>query len=283
MGSKYLVKSSVIIAWWAFAGVSLGQISDLAKPSPATIPEPESKDPLGDSLNRMKGERAKRDGKPAVVDDGPNYLDRHLAAAALDPHPMKFWLDVSLIQPIVITRGDRSNYTADVTSHVLGNFRINPDKPTNIPQLWTGFRLAPFAGSGTYKNSTGRYGFLYFGPMIGLGSFDLALAPSESPFESKTAGGSDKAAKPKVNVRTGWIVNGGLALQSRIGRLDATVEDPGDDFDTKKLAFDIPGLWAEARYFRLYYNALSFSGIAGAQAGKGKYFFWIGIGAGGIY
>jgi len=190
----------------------------------------------------------------------------------LKPRLRKYLLEVSLISPAVITNGDRKDYTSNLTSHFNLFLRNNPKSSDDKMGLWYGFRMAPFSGSGRYKNFSGNYGFTYFGPMIGLGTIE------SMPAEPSKAKNGLKANPPAIS---GWVVTGGLALQHRLDGADPSDKDEVDDEFNDNLGFDSPGLWIEYRYLRIVWGAVATNFIAGVQTGQQKIFTYAGLGFGG--
>ena len=191
--------------------------------------------------------------------------------------PMQLFFEVSMIRPGIKVSGKREHYTLDMTNHFQFFMRGNKSEPTNKAQFWWGFRLAPFAGSGVYKNIPGRFGFLYFGPMVGIGKFDtLRDTLGDSPRDGETE-------KNEFHVRHGWLVTSGIAAQSRIGDASRDEKKIPEDLNSKKFGLDGTGLWVEFRYISVHYGALGFNLFTGGQAGKEKQIYWAGLGVAGWY
>jgi hypothetical protein len=127
--------------------------------------------------------------------------------------------------------------------------------------VWYGFRLAPFTGSGFYKGVPATFAFTYFGPSIGVGRLNRVNADA-------------------TGTMSGWLMTSGVAAQSRLSRVDPSKRDEVDgEFNPRGFAFDAPGLWMEARYLHISYGALGLNGVAGVQFGRKKFFLYGGLGA----
>ena len=180
----------------------------------------------------------------------------------------------SLVVPHVITSGnERKNYTVEPTAHVHLYVRPSTAKLDENIQFWTGFRLAPFYGAATYQNISGRYGFSYFGPMLGMGA--LTSAPRSVSKEL-----SESGEGPGAFHRYGFFFMGGIAAQSREAVLDRGVRRPTKELNTKGVSYDAPGLWIEYTVVSMDYNAISYNYTLGAQTGEAKVFVYLGIGTG---
>ncbi len=198
--------------------------------------------------------------------------EKDIITETTKPRLRHIMLEVSLISPSVVTTGDRQGYTSELTSHFNIMWRTNPKQMNGKRGTWYGFRLAPFAGGGRYKEFHGNYGFSYFGPMIGIGKLDPM--PSSVP---RTRRGS----KPKPPIISGWLWSGGIAGQHRLNGTDPSDEGQVDDEFNEGIGLDVPGIWTEYRHMRVIWGAVATNFIVGVQSGKGKYFIYTGLGFGG--
>ena len=246
-----------------------------------TVPPPmESSDTLNADFKARREERkSKEQGKTELPGERLKKKEEKsknvkIVDEILADKPIVMQLAASLVVPSITTYGtQRKNYTAEPTAHVHLYLRPGGSKLNENIQLWTGFRVAPFGGSATYKNVSGRYGFTYFGPMIGMGS--LSGAPRSISKEL-----SESADGPGAFHRTGFFFMGGIAAQSREAGLDKGVNPPAGELNKKGVAYDAPGLWLEYSIVSMDYNALSYNYTVGVQTGEAKVFVYVGIGTG---
>ena len=249
-------------------------------PPQATPPPLETSDSLNSDFKAKRDRRLRREDKTfGTVDQRAEK--KELTAEntkkieeILKDKPLLMHMAASLVLPKITTTGNqRKNYTAEPTAHVHLYLRPSDSKLTENIQVWTGFRLAPFAGSATYQKKSGRYGFTYFGPMLGVGHLtDAPKSVSKEVYESKDG----------LNAfhRTGYFVMGGVAAQSRESGLDKGVDPPAKELNTKGAAYDAPGLWFEYTVVSMDYNAVSYNYTVGAQTGEAKAFIYVGFGTG---
>ena len=228
-----------------------------------------------DRKRQQRQNREKQFEKP--VPTRSEKKNEQLVAESLKDRPMQLFFESSFLRPGIKTKGPRERYTLDSTNHFQLFVRGSKELPTGKAQLWWGFRLAPFAGSGVYKNIPGRFGFLYFGPMIGLGKIDTLRDTL-----GETSRGRENE-QTDFSVRHGWLVTTGIAAQSRIGDASRDENTLEEDLNSKKIGIDSPGLWLEMRYLSVHYGAIGLNLFAGAQAGKEKQLSWVGIGVAGWY
>lgn len=205
---------------------------------------------------------------------------RSLIEESMAPRPNKMMMSETMVAPFIFTSGtERRGYTAEPTMlfHVVIR-TTEYDKPDGNA-FFSGLRIAPMSGKGTYKDRGGTYGFLYFGPMVGVGKFHLVNQARKNPLESEQIG-VESVAKPKEDyIRTGWLASTGIALQSREAEYDRGDVPPEEDFNSG-FGFDAPGVWGELLYAVTFYNTLSATALVGAQLGTNKIFAYVGMGAG---
>lgn len=249
-------------------------------PPPLVISPPEEdKNALDEDLINMKSQRKEREGeRPGRIRQEVIRQRQKLSELAKEDVDYRVGFQISLIWPHVLTRGIRKNFTTELSSHFTGFFLTESHYQVSRLQLWTGLRIASFAGSAQVGETIGRYGFLYFGPMIGLGK--IGPAEISSPRTEKRRAVEKKSES--YPVRTGWMLITGLSAQSRQGATDPTDDFTSQDLDTTRaVKFDKPGLWAEFIWLNLHYGRLGLHYLAGAQLGDGKTFIWAGVGMGG--
>ncbi|MCX6127171.1 MAG: hypothetical protein NTV34_20810, partial [Proteobacteria bacterium] len=182
----------------------------------------------------------------------------------MKPRPFYGFIELSMLNPKVLTTGNRTSYSADITTHVNVLGRLKPDRPVDETQMWLGFRLAPFAGSGAQRKQRGRFSLTYFGPAVGVGSIGK---PSDAHSESTR--------------RHGFLLSAGIAAVSRLQE-PTELSDPGrSDFQSTPYALDSPGVWSEVRSIHTFHGALSYNLVAGAQLAEGKTILYLGAGIAG--
>lgn len=276
-----------------------GKVIELPDAPKAQVPisrpqEGDSKKDSGsDDLQRLRGERQKREGETNPKPPTPSERQHNaLVLESLKDRPLTLMFEVSLIYPKIIVTGVRKSYVADMSSHFQVVTRMFPSLPATDLQLWYGLRLAPFAGYGVYKGVPGRFGFTYLGPIIGVGNLvqrygERPSSASEGETDTKAARqidhGESAVASNEGIVRWGYLWTLGIAAQSRVGYATRYDESVDDDFNSKGFAMDAPGVWSEIRLLSVHYGALGYNAFIGGQAGKGKQFYWVGMGLAGWY
>ncbi len=258
---------------WLLAAEALGQGS-IQLPEPPRAPAPRNRDREDierdiDDRRKLRETRAEQELPPAP---SPREIrDKRLRDEAIAERPMLFSITASLALSKVFVKSGRKNYTSDpsVLVHAYANdTRAKPEEA----RLFYGFRLASMSGTGIYENTPGRYGFLYFGPMIGIGK--LSPAPKQI--------GADTIEQEKMDLtRSGYLFATGIAAQSRFASTLQGTPEAKDDMNDKSLAFDAPGIWAEAHYLKVYFGAVAANTLLGVHFGKGKTFVYLGMSAGG--
>jgi len=264
----------------AFATVAFCQGGKILLPEKVQVKPPPSRGEAGakedyDRRRKQLDQRLdiKRKPKPSPSEE----LNKELIKEVLKPVEIKYSLNVHLLASSIQTSGnDRDGYYTDPSAGFM--LLIKPFKSSDSSSLsmWTGLRSYYFLGGGKYKNNNGRFSFNYIGPTIGIGKID----PGINALPKK----DNKAAEVEhglSHARNGYFALMGIAAQSRQGKAEDGKEDPTDDLNTKSIAFDSPGLWAEIWYSRIKYNAISVNVLAGVQMGKGKTFYYAGLGTGG--
>ncbi len=255
-------------------GRGIAQIESLDPPPAAKPPRLDENQENQDNLEKKRRERHRREdeARPPSVP----YAEQRQAGLLKDtltPHERSMMLEVSLLGCGLYTRVPREGYTCNVTSHFNAFFRYQGRTRDGRVGLFYGGRLAPFSGTGFYNSQPGVYGLTYFGPMIGVGKIDPV------PEDEGGARASRSDGELQIPSASGWVVTTGLAAVNRLGHsAEPGPLDEKNDFQSKNVYYDRPGLWVEARYLRILYGALGFDGVFGAQAGRGKVFVYGGIG-----
>lgn len=274
----------VVLLTWAIAGTKPMFAGDILPPGdPRPMRPPVTNRDYDDEsrstdLERKRKQREEREKAFETPPKTPaTKRAEALSVESQKERPLRLFFETSYVKPGIRTKGHRRSYTLDSTSHFQLFLRGFPAEPSNQVQFWWGFRLAPFAGSGIYEEIPGRFGFLYFGPIVGLGKIDtLRDTLGEA---SRDQGGT----KNETATRHGWLLTAGIAGQSRVGRASRDQDKAKEDLTSKPFGMDAPGLWCEARYLSVHYGAIGLNLFTGAQAGKEKNFYWAGIGLAGWY
>jgi hypothetical protein len=278
-----------VIAWliFSYAAAASAQAIELPEPPRAAPPplDPDYYDPdTGDALDRRefdlrqkREDRKKRDRdleKPQPTPDDKKA--KALAAEAVLPRPERFLFAANLIAPMISTSGgQRKSYTAEITGEFNGLWRPSEDK-TERWRPWIGGHLGAFTGAGKQESTVGRYGFTYFGPIVGVGKFDLAPA-SLTGEASSDAGGSEVKL-----TRSGYLLAVGAMMVSKRSYVPGGNDDAASDFEDTNARFE-SGVYGEAMFFKIKYGALCYQLVVGGQTAVGKSFIWFGGGMGGIY
>jgi hypothetical protein len=210
--------------------------------------------------------------------DPSKVRDSKLLSEMVEQRPNNFLLSLNLVYPLAQVTGPREEYIFEPSTVISAFLRIGQIKVYTDYVVWTGFRMANFAGTGIYDSIPGRFGFSYFGPMIGVGRIDPA--PASLPRE---------ASNPNVDPgkflssRGGAFFVAGVAAQSRFAETFAGSETPKEDLNEMPAGFDAPGIWGEGHYSWIHFGALSINFLAGVQLGSGKTIVYFGGGFGGVH
>ena len=259
-----------------------GQGTILPPGRPGSIPPPD----LPDDQIQQDLERRRERLRQAEEAESPQPSDSERRAEkrrqglihdAKAPRPHRMTMAATIAYPKIKTAGSaRKDYTAEPTMLFHTVIRLGEEAKADKNDVFTGLRIAPFGGKGRYQNRGGTYGFVYFGPMIGVGKISFVPPEDHTRVEAERVG-VDALQDKEDYSRTGWLALGGLAMQSRFAEYDRGNEPPAEDFNSKSVAFDGPGLWGEFLYGTTYYNAISVTGLAGIQLGKNKTFIYLGV------
>lgn len=224
-------------------------------------------------LYRKRQNRKKREPKkPPLLESATEERDRSLQQEAAQPRSLRLAFQVNLVLPFISTSGNREHYTADLTSHFHVFYRNTAKAEPNKYQLYWGFRIAPFSGSGIHEGIPGRYGLTYFGPSVGIGNFfSLNLRNNRSSIR----GGSHSFPKKKI-----WFAMAGIAVRNQLGSTEHAGIDESNDFKTKKGSqLEASGFWFELSHHTIHFGALGVSYSFGIQTAHEKNFAWISIGS----
>lgn len=263
------------LAIWA----TNGQSQIIPPPPPKAILPPPSEEYWQDQdLKRMQQQRRGRERLLAPPPPNPAEVrNKELFAEALQEREMDFMFQVSLLFPYIKTTGQRSNYTAEPTSHFHAFFKMAKSPSEGNITTWWGLRAAPFAGTGIDKKVPGRYGFTYFGPMIGMGKISPGIRSS-----GHNSGERGLLEEIEFPVRYGWFWMSGIAASTNTTRIDPSTKPTDQDFSGKGgIRFDSPGIWTEITYTTVHFGALGVNFSMGAQLARQKIFYYGGIAAAG--
>lgn len=229
------------------------------------------------NLKRRRNNRDKKSKFKKITPEAKKTIE--LEKESLKEKPFLLHMSASLVLPYVKTTGsERERYDVEPTAFYHFFLRPSADQLSDNTTLWTGFRVAPICGSGVYKKVAGRFCFLNFGPMVGVGKISLG---TKSIGHNSGTGGEVKRKARLVHSRDGLFAMVGISAQNKQSRMnDAGVGDQKEDLRTEGIAFDSPGIWSEVYYFSIKYNSISSNYFFGLQLGKKKVFAYLGIGMG---
>ena len=259
-----------------------GPIESLTVPRQMAPAGPAGEDALSGDLARKRQQRLEREAKDRPQALSPQrHLAENLRKESLVPHTRDLGVECSLVGPLAATKGDRASYSTEPTSHFQVFWRAGGAQADGRIGPWYGFRLAPFAGTGVYKQRPGSFGLTYFGPMVGVGKLDPVAKAVAQPGRKGLQGGTT-AATVEPGRSSGWVFGTGLAAVSRQGAGDASDDHGrGNDFASKGVTTDATGFWMEGRGISILWGAVSFDAFLGLQTGVGKVFYYAGFGVGG--
>jgi hypothetical protein len=160
-----------------------------------------------------------------------------------ESRPLIWELSLGLNYTRLKTFGDYTHWKIDPSTQATIQRRLE-----NLPFQF-GFRLFAVSGQGTINQSTGNFGFLYFGPSAGLVSINNNLQKSFDVGISFV----------KIN---GYLQTG--PEQAEFSRAPGVRSDP-------------PGLWASARYGKMLGGALTNGFTLGIQWSQKKIYAWLGL------
>ena len=224
---------------------------------------------------RQLEEKALAPKEPTAMEKQKEQLKEESAK----PRPFNFMAAIDFVYPKITVSGDRKDYTADPTAHHYGLFRFSGGANDGGATAWIGYRIASFSGSGAHEGTYGRYGFTYIGPMIAVGKFSSgvrSVGQTDSDSDEDSSG-------DELGSRHGLLLGVGLSTLVSNGSTANDADDPPDDLRSQSGAFDSPGLNAQLEYIHVLYGAVGVNYVAGVQLGKGKSFYWAGIGVSGFH
>jgi hypothetical protein len=242
-------------------------------------PRATTKPPVPDQQEgdeRMKERRQKLlDEKvgAGLIQPGEDFAssqEANLLKAATTPGPMRYALLLSLYGTKLQTSGNkRRDYHSDPSVSFHGMYRTGED--SDGWKLWAGVRTISFQGSGTYQDDHGSFAFLYWGPSLNFGHIEPGPLTSTKDVSKN---------RELLAGRASYFISTGISAQFSIGRQDDESDVPAEDFDRRDLAFDSPGVWLELSYHHIKFNAISWGGTIGVQAGEEKLFYYAGLNVG---
>ena len=285
MGRNYLVRAMIIgAAASILAPLAIAQIALPSNPNQVRVPVSNPDDEFQRQLDKKKHSRSKRNKKiEKPKEDAIVKRDRKLLEESLEKRPIKMHLTAGVVYPYAFVKGQRREYVFDPSIYIKAFFRWK-NEPNTLPfQIWYGFRYISINGTGIYENIPGRFGFSYYGPMIGVGSVDPAPASSGKDSVKKLKEGKKKSVESIFKIRSGAFFVAGLAMHSRFTKINRGTETPGEDFNEVAIGLDPPGIWGEASYSWIHFGSLAINFMSGVQMGAGKTFVYFGGGIGGYH
>jgi len=230
---------------------------------------------LKKSKNRKSQERSLRE--EPFQPKSPSWkqqLRKQIQDEHEDPRNRTYLLELSLTVPLTVTKGDKSGYGQNPAHGFHLYWRRGGSHSDGRSGLFVGWRMAAFSGTGFYRKEPGSFGLLYLGPSIGWGSLNR-------PYEDSGRSHPRSLSAEDTN-RSGYLWALGLSAAHSQGNSETTPEsERKNDFTSRRLAFDSPGLWAEGRFFYSYVRNLSVSPLIGFQWGTEKIIIYAGVGFGG--
>lgn len=294
MGTPYLGKIftcgkvAVFVAFAAAAGPILAQSKSIEFPEPPKVVPPVQIDQkTADQDLQRKKENLKEDhpepAKEILVHE--EKKEEALARESAAPRPLRYMFEASLLVTSTKVSGNREHYKSDPTSHFNFAYRFTRGLASDLSGF-VGVRIAPFAGTGKQDGYQDRFNFLYIGPSIGFGKLSARESSSEDKSRPAESAADSSDARLAGGSRLGWLVTSGISAVSRAssrGESLVNEDDRGEDFRSKSLGFDSPGVWLEARFLYVLYNSIHLSPQIGVQLGAGKTIGYFGFGFGGWY
>ncbi len=229
-----------------------------------------------EDLRRKKTERGERENE--LLPTEPAYSlqrQKNLMKEALIPHDRSLMVELAFYLTTATVRGDRKRYVSDPSVHFNLFYRHDAKNRNDKIGPWAGFRIAPFTGSGFHQNKFGSYGITYFGPMVGVGKIGVI------PTKEVGAVRSNQSTELTIPSTNGWLVGGGFAAVTKSGKTTDDNPPIDSDFRTRGATYDASGFWIEGRYIKILYGAIGYNLTFGIQTGRGKEFFYAGVGASG--
>ena len=192
----------------------------------------------------------------------------------------KLHMSSQLMIPYTNTQGNlRDDYQIDPGLLFNMNYRLGNGSPYEEKSLWVGFRIAPFSGSGTYSNQNGKMSFLYWGP-----SFSISTINVPNKYQSDSKDSSKAKAKTRrkgqLSVQDFWRWSFGISALSRYSTISEDGTEGQGELASSALEFDLPGLWTEFKYGRIFARSISIDASLGTQTGESKVFAYAAVGMG---
>lgn len=201
-----------------------------------------------------------------------------LVEESLKDRPLDFELAFSFIIPYAKVRGNQK-YKMDPGVDIHSIFRPQKSYDISKLQVYLGMRACFFSGSLIGKNIFAHFNFMYLSPILGVGKIYLAQKDV-----SKNVEQDKKNITKYIKPHTGWMLLVGPAIQSRYIQIQekgsATQEIP-EEYKTKSIDVNELGLWLEVLYKQIYFGAIGINLLSGIQLGKGKTFYYVGVGTSG--
>ncbi len=284
MGTRFLVNLFLVLFAWFLAQDYAVVFAQIAPPDlPKSRPNRNSTDDEAEQdLQRLKNRRHERDRKdPTKNKSRRKSQAEQLKIAEENPGPMRLAMSAALGIPKAVTYDHNlKNYVAEPFVYYQLFFKPEAHQHFGNYEFWTGFRLMPLSGTAVYKKTAGRFGFTYFGPMIGLGKVSSAKISFEET-DDRPPGSVRPSEEPVKFAKTReaimWM--SGLAALNRSGFVEKGRAKP-DEFNGSGVVIDGPGLFTEISYASIHYSRISYNYAAGVQTGKGKGIFYLSFGFG---
>lgn len=263
-------------------------IEDPGIPRRTATPPPPSDPNRPDGFDEILQRRKDRQQEAVKADEKnrPSNLTldktvKELQKELEKPKPLRYFASLMLSVPKIQTQGrDRRDYFTEKSVLFHWFARLGSDPDFGKTQAWTGFRIAPFTGEGVYKNVAGRYGFTFFGPMIGVGNFSSVREASTADDSASAHRAAADDYTPPGKWRSGWMWMSGIALAHREIDTGEHGTHPKSEFQNGGLYLDGLGLWTEVSYAAVLLQTFSVQALAGVQLAEQKTFVYGAMGCG---
>lgn len=249
--------------FWSFSALS--QIAPPAEPSPQA-PPPQSRSGSYRFEQRDRRELEEKIEKQKASEKLKAQVKQEKRETFLKSRLFAGFAEFNVSVARALVRDNRSDYKPDPSAHVSGYVRSFWGYGLTDPQLWYGFRIAPFGGYGTQNGQTARFAHTWIGPALGFGRF---YTP-------------DDRAGAETPVRL-FMVSGGIAALSKLANEDESFYPAPKDFKPCAWCHDPPGLWAEVRWTALRGGVTGWGWVLGLQTGTNKILPYGGLALSGFY
>ncbi|SMF13486.1 hypothetical protein [Pseudobacteriovorax antillogorgiicola] len=278
MTIAWLVPLAILLGPVAFTGRSASaQTKKILPPSPPPkiVPPHPTIDDLKKDLKRKRMRRRKREPEKFKKKGAPKP-ESPIIEMTQETRPGRIHSSVSFMIPYAKTFGEfRDQYIVEPGLLFNLDIRLGDQEDYKKTSFWLGFRMAPMNGSGTYRSQNGRFSFLYWGP-----SLSLAWIKNSKSTLKKSSDEKDATKNTDDAIQNSWRWSFGIAALSRYGTVSEDLSPGEGELSNEGLTIDIPGVWTELTYGRIYGKTISMDVTVGLQSGEAKLFAYTAIGMG---